>query len=198
MKVLVFDTETTGMVEWKQPPEHPGQPDLVQLGMLLVDVGDWSVRCSHSLLVQLADGVTIDPGARAAHGISEEDCARFGIAPTVACALFNQLCMQADAIVAHNMSFDQSIMRTALYRIGNKPDRTAGKRLICTKDESTDVLKLPGKFKSYKWPTLAEAYRFYTGNEIEGAHDALVDTEACLAILRGLVETRGGMGECLN
>lgn len=189
MKVLVFDTETTGMVEWKRPPEHPSQPDLIQLGMLLVDVEGWTVRCSHSLLVQLAEGVAIHPEARAAHGISEEDCKRFGIAPSVACALFNQLCMQADAIVAHNMSFDQSIMRTALYRIGNKPDRTLGKRLICTKDESTDVLKLPGKFDSYKWPTLAEAYRFYTGKELEGAHDALVDTQACLAILRGLVET---------
>jgi DNA polymerase-3 subunit epsilon len=189
MKVLVFDTETTGMVEWKLPPEHPAQPDLVQLGMLLVDADDWSVRCSHSMLVKLAGGVTIEAGARAAHGISEEECERFGVASQVACALFNQLCMQADTIVAHNMSFDQSIMRTALHRIGNKPDRTEGKRILCTKEASTDVLKLPGKYGSYKWPTLAEAYRHFTGRELVGAHDALVDTEACLAVFRALVET---------
>ena len=62
-----------------------------------------------------------------------------------------------------------------------------GRQIVCTKESSTDVLKLPGKY-GYKWPTLAEAYRHYTGEEIEGAHDALVDTEACLAVYRGLVQ----------
>jgi len=188
VKALIFDTETTGMVRWRQPPEHPSQPDLIQLGMILVDTADWGVRSRHSTLVRLGEAVRIEPGAREAHGISEEDCARFGVAPAVACSLFNQLCMQADGIVAHNMSFDRSVMLTALHRIGKKPDRMQGRRLICTKEESTDVLKLPGKYDSYKWPTLAEAFEFFTGNELEGAHDALVDTEACLAIFRSLVE----------
>ena len=187
MKALIFDTETTGMVKWKLPPEHASQPDLIQLGMLLVDTDDWVVRCRHSMLIQLAEGVSIEPGAREAHGISEADCARYGVVALVACSLFNQLCMQADMIVAHNMSFDRSIMATALYRLGNKPNRMDGKRILCTKEASTDILKLPGQFDSYKWPTLAEAYHHFTGEEIVGAHDALVDSEACLEILRGLV-----------
>jgi DNA polymerase III epsilon subunit-like protein len=188
LKALIFDTETTGMVKWKLPPEDASQPDLIQLGMLLVETRDWQPRARHSMLVRLAEGVRIEPGAREAHGISEEDCERFGVPALVACSLFNQLCMQADLIVAHNMSFDQSIMLTALHRLGGKPDRMRGKRLVCTKEESTDVLKLPGKFDSYKWPTLAEAYEHFTNHALEGAHDALVDSEACLVIFRGLVE----------
>jgi DNA polymerase-3 subunit epsilon len=188
LRALIFDTETTGMVKWKRPPEDSGQPDLIQLGMLLVETDDWKARARHSVLVRLNDGVTIDPGAQEAHGISEADCEQYGVASIVACSLFNQLCMQADVIVAHNMSFDQSIMLTALHRLGGKPSRMEGKRLICTKEESTDVLKLPGKYDSYKWPTLAEAYRHFTGEEVIGAHDALVDTEACLAVFRGLVD----------
>ena len=187
MKALIFDTETTGMVQFRKPPEDPSQPDLIQLGMLLVETEDWGPRARHSLLVKLAPDVKIEPGAKEAHGISEEDCARYGVDPVVACSLFNQACMQADIIVAHNLSFDTSIMKTALHRIGNKPHRFDGRQQVCTKESSTDVLKLPGKY-GYKWPTLAEAYRHYTGNEIEGAHDALVDTEACLAIFRGLVQ----------
>jgi DNA polymerase-3 subunit epsilon len=187
MKALIFDTETTGMVQFRKPPEDESQPDLVQLGMLLVETSDWKPRARHSLLVQLADGVRIEPGAREAHGISEADCARYGVAPVVACSLFNQACMQADIIVAHNLSFDTSIMKTALYRIGNKPHRLDGRQHVCTKEASTEVLKLPGKY-GYKWPTLAEAYRHYAGREIEGAHDALVDTEACLQVFRGLVQ----------
>ncbi|MAG32594.1 MAG: hypothetical protein CL908_17050 [Deltaproteobacteria bacterium] len=187
MKALIFDTETTGMVQFRKPPEDSSQPDLIQLGMLLVETADWKPRARHSLLVQLAEGVRIEPGAKEAHGISEEDCARYGIASVVACSLFNQACMQADIIVAHNLSFDASIMKTALHRIGNKPHRMDGRQLVCTKEYSTDVLKLPGNY-GYKWPTLAEAYKHYTGRELEGAHDALVDTEACLEVFRGLVQ----------
>ena len=188
LKALIFDTETTGMVERAYPVEHPSQPHLIQLGMLLVDLKTWSARARHSMLVKLPEGQKIDPGARDAHGISEEDCASFGVPLMVAGSLFNQCCVQADMIVAHNLEFDQSVMLTALYRLGGKPNRMDGKRLICTKEESTDVLKLPGKFDSYKWPTLGEAFEFFTGEKLVGAHDALVDTEACLKIFRQLVE----------
>lgn len=186
MNALIFDTETTGMVQWREPPEHPGQPDLVQLAMLLVDRDDWSIQCRASMLIQLADGVKIEPEAEATHGISAEMCARFGVAPIVAVSLFNQFCMQADAIVAHNISFDETVMRTALYRLGDKPNRMEGKSMVCTKEATTDILKLPGKY-GYKWPTLAEAYGHYTGLEIENAHDALADTLACLEVYRALV-----------
>lgn len=188
MRALIFDTETTGMVEWRLPPEHASQPHLIQLGMLLVDTDDWRARARHSMLVKLPGGQKIDPGAKQAHGISEEDCAFYGVPLMVAASLFNQVCIQADLIVAHNMSFDQSVMLTALHRLGGKPSRMEGKRLVCTKEESTDVLKLPGKYDSYKWPTLAEAYRYFAGEDLVGAHDALVDTEACLRIFRGLVD----------
>jgi DNA polymerase-3 subunit epsilon len=187
LKALIFDTETTGMVQFRKPPEDSTQPDLIQLGMLLVDTVDWKPRARHSLLVQLPEGARIEPAAFDAHGISEEECARFGVVPAVACSLFNQVCLQADIIVAHNLAFDASIMKTALHRIGNKPHRMDGRQQVCTKEASTDVLKLPGKY-GYKWPTLAEAYKHYTGSELEGAHDALVDTEACLDVFRGLVQ----------
>lgn len=187
MKALIFDTETTGMVQFRKPPEDESQPALIQLGMLLIDTDDWLPRARHSMLVQLPEGARIEPAAHAAHGISEADCARYGVPSIVACSLFNQSCLQADIVVAHNLAFDTSIMKTALHRLGSKPHRLDGRQLICTKEASTDVLKLPGKY-GYKWPTLAEAYRHYTGLEIDGAHDALVDTEACLAVFRGLAQ----------
>ena len=76
MRALIFDTETTGMVRWKLPPEHESQPDLIQLGMLLVETVDWSAKARLSTLVRLPDGVRIDPEAKQAHGISEQDCER--------------------------------------------------------------------------------------------------------------------------
>lgn len=187
MKALIFDTETTGMVKWKKPPEDPTQPHLIQLGMLLVDTRKWTPMARCSSLVQLPEGASIEPEAYKAHGISEQQCKEFGVESLVVCSLFNQMCMRADVIVAHNMSFDRTVMLASLFRLGGKPERMSDKRLICTKETSTGVLKLPGKYGDYKWPTLAEAYAHYTGRELEGAHDALVDTEACLEVFKGLV-----------
>jgi hypothetical protein len=58
---------------------------------------------------------------------------------------------------------------------------------------STEILKLPGKWGKSKWPSLQESYSHFSVDDgkstiIEGSHDALVDTEACLAVFRGLVE----------
>jgi len=188
LRALIFDTETTGMVKWKVPPSDASQPDLVQIAMILVECDDWRLASRVSLLVQLPEGAEIEPEAEATHGISSDACARYGVPPIVACSLFNQLCLQADILVAHNLSFDRSVMETALYRLGNRPNRMDGLQPVCTKEATTDVLKLPGKYGKYKWPTLAEAYRHYTGLEIEGAHDALADAEACLTVYRALVE----------
>jgi DNA polymerase-3 subunit epsilon len=187
MRAMIFDTETTGMVLRDRSPEDPGQPNLVQLGMLLLETDGWTARARHSMLVKLPEGARIEDGAKQAHGISEADCQQYGVPLFVAVSLFNQLCLQADLIVAHNMAFDRSIMQTALFRLGGKPDRMEGLRRICTMLESTEILKLPGRFDSYKWPSLAEAYKHFTQCELEGAHDALVDSEACLAVFRGLV-----------
>ena len=166
---MIFDTETTGMVERDRPPEDPGQPDLVQLGMLLVETDDWTPRARHSMLVKLPEGASIEEGAKKAHGISEDDCRSYGVPLMVAGSLFNQLCIQADLIVAHNMAFDRSIMQTALHRLGGKPDRMKGVRLLCTMEESTEL-------------------KYFAQEELEGAHDALVDSEACLKVFRGLVD----------
>lgn len=201
---LIFDTETTGRVDFNLPPSHPSQPDLVQLGMLLVDTETWQTRSQVSMLVQSRPGVTIEPGAEETHGISSEDCRRYGVHPDVAVSLFLDLYERADIIVAHNLTFDAAVMEAALGRtralmkgrsenyfdtkvsIGLPGDSM---QRVCTMKASIDLLKLPSKFGSgYKWPSLAEAFQYVHDEELEGGHDALVDAKACLDVFRHLVE----------
>ena len=40
-----------------------------------------------------------------------------------------------------------------------------------------------------KTPNLGEAYQHFTGNALDGAHDAMVDVNACIAIYRAMTET---------
>jgi len=193
------------MVRFRSPYNDPSQPDLVQLGFLMVDTSDWKVRDQGCFLVQLRNSsVGIEEGAQRVHGISEADCSEFGIEHETALDLFQNLCSKADILVAHNIRFDAIVMETAFHRgLGESSfsDLLSSKRKICTMVEAIDLCKLPSKFSnsssnstSYKWPSLEEAYKFVTGGDqgdgeiLEGAHDALVDSQACLKVFRYLVE----------
>mmetsp|Transcript_27961 Transcript_27961/g.42635 ORF Transcript_27961/g.42635 Transcript_27961/m.42635 type:complete len:350 (+) Transcript_27961:105-1154(+) len=202
---LIFDTETTSMVDFSKPPSDPVQPDLVQLGMLLVDTNTWEAKSEMSLLVKLRDSVEIHPAAYATHGISAQDCQQYGVDPDTAALVYSNMYQNADIIVAHNLNFDSIVMETALHRASNtvtilssKDDddddddddnNNNKKQLICTMKSTTDVLKLPGKFgKQYKWPSLAEAYNFVTDKELQGGHDALIDSNACRVVFEYLIK----------
>ena len=186
-KILVFDTETTGMVDWKHPENSQRQPHLVQLGMLLVDTLDWQPISQYASLVDLEQGVDMEPGALAAHGISAAMCREDGVSLRLACDVFVKAALQADRLVAHNLGFDRIVMRAACERAGASLDWLTGVPGYCTMEASTPILQLPGK-RGHKWPTLAEAYAFFSGQSLQGAHDASVDAAACLEIYRGLQE----------
>ena len=192
---LIFDTETTSKADFKLPPSHPTQPDLVQLGMILVDTSNWTTKAKISILVKLREGVNIDEGAETTHGISKEQCNKFGLKPDTVADIFYDMYRQSDIIVAHNLQFDSIVMEAALHRCSRKKiatlmDENDGRQRICTMHESTELVKIPGKYGKdrYKWPTLSEAYSFVTNEELEGGHDALVDANACKSIFRYLVE----------
>jgi DNA polymerase-3 subunit epsilon len=195
---LIFDTETTDKVDFKKPATDPCQPELVQLGMILVDTASWTRKMQISMLIQDVS-TSIQPGAQKVHGISVEDCKQFGMPRSLATQAFLHACSQADILVAHNLEFDKKVMEAAIFHRkgslfvsgnGNNDNIIDDSTLqqICTMQASTEILELPGKF-GFKWPSLEEAHDYFTnGENIEGSHDALVDAEACLAVFRGLVE----------
>jgi DNA polymerase-3 subunit epsilon len=193
---LIFDTETSDRVDFKKPAQDPCQPYLVQLGMMLVDTSDW--KCLMKIALLINDVPSIEPGAQNVHGISVQDCQKYGVSRDIAMQLFANACLNADILVAHNLAFDRGVMETALFRNGSGEqhmDSMSQLQHICTMNSSTEILKIPSKWKSgkSKWPSLQESYSHFrvddgTSSIIDGSHDALVDTEACLAVFRGLVE----------
>ncbi len=189
MKILVLDTETTGFVNFKAPPEHESQPDLVQLAALLcepLEGGGFRKRASLDFIVVPERPVSL--GAAAAHGIGPDIIRDYGVSPREALTAFHGLLRQADVLVAHNVAFDASVMRTAWHRTFSEDLRThlGGKMAFCTMKASTPVCKVlhknPKHAKDWKWPTLNEAHEFFFGIGVDGAHDALVDATACAKV----------------
>jgi DNA polymerase III epsilon subunit-like protein len=110
--------------------------------------------------------------------------------PSLASQIFIDLCKKADVVVAHNMAFDDLSTAAMCLRSSGSPSPLSTKLKVCTMQSATPVLKIKGKFPpAFKWPSLQEAVTHYGGGLIENAHDALADSEACLVVFRGLVES---------
>ena len=107
---LIFDTETTGLPDYKLPLDDPNQARIVQLACLLLDKSFNEVGCFHSLIQPT--GWSIHPGAQAAHGITIEECQESGIPVEAALHVFEGFYGAADVVIAHNLKFDARLVMT--------------------------------------------------------------------------------------
>lgn len=184
---LVFDTETTGMVDFRAPYDASQQPDLVQLAACLSQ-GNYVLGEINFLIKPDRE---VHPKAQEAHGITPEIIEMGAVPRRVALASFSQFMRKCTRIVAHNSDFDMKIIRAALHREG-QPEAiqiSSEKTVYCTMKESTPICKIPslGRSGTFKWPSLQEAYRILVDPAgFDGAHNASIDARACLAILRAL------------
>lgn len=196
-KYLIFDTETTGIPNYKLPINHPSQPYIVQLAALLCDEAGRTLGQLNTIIrSDMTNRFTITPELAELHGITQELSDEAGVSIATAGSMFNALYHNCDMIVAHNIEFDLRMLK----RYGTpeqKLNEFYDKPTYCTKERSTDVLKLPptekmiaaknrnpdwappGGWPKYKSPHLNEVYRYFFDRDIEGAHNAMVDVEAC-------------------
>lgn len=190
MKALFYDTETTGLPLFNEPSEDPRQPHIVQLAALLVDLDTRKVHGSLDLTV-LHDGWVSEPKALEAHGITAEHANSVGVPESLALALFLELWSRAQVRIGHNEQFDARIVRIGMLRHQSEIDCELydwkGGRAECTQNLATPILKLPptermiaaGFGKKFKSANLGEAYKHFYGSELQGAHSAMADAQAC-------------------
>jgi len=190
---IFFDTETTGLPLFKEPSEHPGQPHIVQLAALLIDLDTRKTISSMNVIVR-PDGWTIPDEVAAIHGITTAHAKDVGIPEKLAVDMFMDLWSNRLRI-AHNEQFDARIIRIALMRFYGEITANnwkAGKS-ECTQLLSTPILKLPPteKMKAvgrnhHKSANLREAYRHFMGEDFENAHSAMADVRACIQVYFGI------------
>lgn len=196
MLALIFDTETSGKAAFKEPSVSPLQPNLVQLGCLLVDLSSGKELAAVDLIVYPSSW-DIPQEAALIHGVSTGLAKRVGVNLDTAVNTFLDLVEVADVIVAHNIVFDRIIMEraTAMVNLAQGEeviDPFEGKPLFCTMRAATPIVKKksrrPLHDADYKWPKLSECIEFFFQEELENAHSAIVDCRACARILVKMVE----------
>lgn len=188
--ILFFDTETTGLPNWHVPSDDPSQPYIVQLAAMLTDDEEEEQSTLNCLIYP--DGWTVPDDVAEIHGITTERASAGGVPIDAAMTLFFSMVDRCSIVVAHGVSFDKRLVRIWQKRakIGATGlDAWKQHPSFCTMQKATPICRIPptdrmmasGR-KTFKTPTLGEAYEHFTGEKLEGAHDALVDMRACARV----------------
>jgi DNA polymerase III epsilon subunit-like protein len=188
-KILVIDTETTGLFDFKQPADAEGQPRMASIAMIeavLVhgptpdSVPQWFQQLEYHTLIR-PDGWEMTPEAFAVNGLTTERLADEGIPIAEILERYVSVIERGDTvIVAHNATFDTKVCRAELRRAG-MDDLYTQTQTICTMMKSNPICKIPkANGRGIKWPTLDEAYQFFMGRPRQGkTHDSLIDARDC-------------------
>lgn len=193
---LFYDTETNGLPIWSLPSEDPSQPHITQLAAELCDESNGNVLASMDVLIK-PDGWTIPEEIAAMTGITTERALSEGIPLSDALTQFTSLWRRATLRVGHNESFDARMVRIEYLRELDHDDpfhdEWKSAPAFCTQGKCTKIVNLPPTEKMLaagrkhaKSPNLAEAYEFFTGKKLEGAHNAAVDLAGCKAVYYGI------------
>ncbi|MFH0967750.1 MAG: 3'-5' exonuclease [Methanobacteriota archaeon] len=179
MKVLIFDTESTGLpVEEKDPFHYPEYwPRLVQLAWILAD--DEEILEEQSFIIS-PEGFTIPRSATEVHGITNEQAKEEGRPLLEVLALFSEALGKAEVIVGHNVAFNRSVV-TSEYARTKQNAPILGLPYHCTMKSTTDLCKIPLKVRGrgFKQPSLSELHSYLFEESLDEAQHAPADVRAC-------------------
>lgn len=195
MKLLIFDTETTGLPvdRNKQAIKEPNNwPHIVSISWVVLDADTNKIESKNSFIVKPINW-TIPLEATKVHGITNEKAMLKGSPLSEVMEQFSR--ESYDYLVAHNIQFDFNVLMNAYcWDLGMKVNDTLYKRK-CTMMLSTDLCKLQGQW-GYRWPKLSELYEFaFHRKPISSSlHSSLYDTVILAEIVQHCDELRHKMG----
>lgn len=174
MCVLIFDVETGGLfargANYKNLEEFD-KSRLISMCWLLVQ-GDSIIEQSYFVIKPT---FSISQESTAIHGITNEYAREHGIDINIVLDKFYESLKKAHVICAHNISFDEQIMKSEFFRANKKSalSEFKNKHQICTMMKGRLFMKVR------KYPKLSELYKYLYNEDLTNAHNALDDTKHC-------------------
>jgi len=185
VKIFVFDTETTGFIN-KKDPNLDNQPQVIQFAWILWDltenndwIWDWKEEKRVDILINPEKPIPfVSSQVHHLYDIDMKWKKNFSEQYEEILELINT----PDIIVGHNIEYDENMVKLELRRL-EKEYEYKPKQVVCTMNESTNFCKLPKrdeKAKGFKRPKLGELHKVLFKEYFIWAHDAMVDVEATL------------------
>jgi DNA polymerase III alpha subunit (gram-positive type) len=183
--VLVYDTETTGLInklllplQYKDLALHPY---ITQLSAVLYDVDNQKVKKVFNTYIKIPDHVEIPEIVQKLTGITREKC-NGGMEIGEALTKFYQMYLKCDAIAAHNMWFDSKMIRVECMRNRFHEMRDIFYENVSTKPISCTMMKGMEFCSLNRFVKLSVLYELLfkeDANQFE-LHNSLIDTMVCL------------------
>ncbi|MDA9129097.1 3'-5' exonuclease [Candidatus Gracilibacteria bacterium] len=175
MKILVFDTETTGFIN-KKEFDLKKQPYIVQFAGILGELENGEYTELERINIFINPGIPIPYGASQVHHIYDIDVKDAPSMNTQIDTIMNFV-NKADVLIGHNIEYDEDMLKLELKRY-EKGYLYSPDYVLCTMKSTVDFCALLGKGERFKYPKLGELYKKLFGEYFIGAHDAMTDVEA--------------------
>ena len=171
MRLLLFDTETTGL-----PPKFESKvnernvllwPYILQFSYVLFDTVTNAVIKKFDSIIKIPSNITINQESVNIHKITREKSDLEGVSIVPVIAEFMNDLRDSDLLIGHNIEFDLNMIYAAIMRnkeeLGNFQPLLVNQKTYCTMRETTQFccLESPYYGKNYnklKAPKLVELY----------------------------------------
>jgi DNA polymerase III epsilon subunit-like protein len=183
MRILVIDTETSGLPNYAAPADDPSQPRLAQFGGFVLQQVQSSPHLfnevDHIDYLVRPDGWEMTDGATAVNGLTTERLLEHGLPVRALLDWYSEKIALGCTVVSYNAQHDCKVMRGELRRAG-MDDLFEATRNIC-------LMRACGKLGIEKangkrgWPSLSDVCRHFEIAQTE-QHTALGDANAHVEI----------------
>jgi DNA polymerase III epsilon subunit-like protein len=194
--ILVFDTETTGLIQKNAPLEE--YPYITQFSFIVYDIQNEMIRSSFNTYIKIPSNVIINDYVSQLTGVTNDICEERGIPITEALGIFYHTMSVCDCVIGHNIDFDIQMVNIEivrnlhslqhfpdiknmfntyrLFKLGIKTDCTMRMTI-----NSCSLYRTNEKNQKYKkFPKLVETYYHLFNETPENLHNSMVDTLICL------------------
>ena len=153
MKVIVFDTETTGLFnrKWNIEKDNNKFPYIVQLSWICYDSYNNKIMSINDHIINLKDVIKIPEESSKIHGITDAISKLRGEDIQTIILAFKRDLMSSDIVVGHNLNYDKVMISVELVRnrMVNCMKRLRKKELYCTMKHSKEICQIykQGRYK---------------------------------------------------
>ena len=167
--IICYDVETTGL--------NPKEDYIIQLSIIKMDgsaLPEFKEKDRRNWYIKPAHAYTINPDAEKVHGISKDFLEKNGVLIKDIIKDFDEFIKDCDFLSYNGNTFDIKFL--------HKDFSTFGYDIFNTNRKYFDSYSMESRFTPR---TLTAVYNKYTGETLEGAHDALNDVIGTCKVFAG-------------
>ena len=202
MKIIIFDTETTGLPKSRQSlvTDTEEWPHIVQFSYIIYDLTTNQIEVVSDHIIKLEEDIDIPEESSKIHGITKEISNEKGVSIKEVIDRFIVDLSDCELLIAHNLEFDLNVLIVELIRMNRYAEllednvsidlnnsayeKITNIKKYCTMKETEKKCNIKAVSKTgkeyTKYPTLGELHYYLFKLYPKNLHNSLNDILICL------------------